>query len=97
MGEVVNLRTARKQRDRKAREEKADENRARFGRSKAERRVTAAEREHAAARLDASRLDHAAIGQNRPIAENVVDPKSVERAGCEEPASAFSQRALEPK
>jgi hypothetical protein len=40
-------------------------------------------------------LDHAAIGRNRPIAENVIDSKSLERAYSEKPASAFSQRALE--
>jgi hypothetical protein len=39
-------------------------------------------------------LDHAAIGRNRPIAENVIDSKSIERAYSEKPASAFSQRAL---
>jgi len=42
-------------------------------------------------------LDHAAIGRNRPIAENVIDSKSVERAYCEKPASTFSQRALEAR
>ena len=40
--------------------------------------------------------DHAAIGRNRPMAENVIDPKNVERACCEKPASTFSQRALAP-
>ncbi|HYA80075.1 MAG TPA: MBL fold metallo-hydrolase, partial [Methylocystis sp.] len=39
-------------------------------------------------------LDHAAIGRNRPIAENVIDSKGVERAYGEKPASTFSQRAL---
>ena len=40
-------------------------------------------------------LDHAAIGRNRPIAENVIDSKSIERASSEKPASTFSQRALD--
>jgi len=57
VGEVVSLRLARKARDRQAREDKADENRARFGRPKAERQLTAAERERVAARLDASRRE----------------------------------------
>ncbi|MDR3408567.1 MAG: DNA polymerase Y family protein [Methylovirgula sp.] len=39
-------------------------------------------------------LDHAAIGRNRPVADNVIDSKSMERAYCEKPASTFSQRAL---
>jgi len=42
----------------------------------------------------ASTLDRAAFGRNRPNAENVIDPKSLERALCEKPAPTFSQRAL---
>ncbi|MBM3563984.1 MAG: hypothetical protein FJX48_12785 [Alphaproteobacteria bacterium] len=38
-------------------------------------------------------LDHAAIRQNRLNADDVIDSKSLERALCEKPASAFSQRA----
>ena len=34
------------------------------------------------------------MGRNRPIAENVIDSKSIERASSEKPASTFSQRAL---
>lgn len=45
MAEIVNLRLARKARDRRERESLADANRLRHGRSKAERAI--AEREHA--------------------------------------------------
>jgi uncharacterized protein (DUF58 family) len=38
-------------------------------------------------------LDHAAFGQDRPSADNVIDSKSLERALREKPASTFSQRA----
>ena len=55
MGEVINLRRARKDRDKRVREEKADANRIAFGRLKVEREAEATlER----ARLDAHRLEH---------------------------------------
>ncbi|WP_336056765.1 DUF4169 family protein [Nitratireductor sp. CH_MIT9313-5] len=46
MADVVNLRVARKRKERALREEKAQENRIRYGRSKSEREI----REKAAAR-----------------------------------------------
>jgi Domain of unknown function (DUF4169) len=52
MGEVVNLRRARKERVRREKDEKAQENRVAFGRTKSERDTTAALN-----RLDAARLD----------------------------------------
>jgi hypothetical protein len=52
MGEIVNLRRARKTRDRRDAETKAQENRAAFGRPKAERTLTTA-----LAKLDAAKLD----------------------------------------
>ena len=52
MGEVINLRLARKHRERQAREEKAQENRAAFGRAKNERDLTGAR-----AKLESDRLD----------------------------------------
>lgn len=52
MGEVVNLRRARKSRDRRDAEMKAQENRTAFGRPKDERALTTA-----LARLDAKKLD----------------------------------------
>ncbi|MBH0236705.1 DUF4169 family protein [Methylobrevis albus] len=57
MGDVVNLRMARKQKQRAAKEATAAENRVRFGRTKAER-----ERETALAELEAVRLE----GHRRP-------------------------------
>ncbi len=52
MGEIVNLRRARKTRDRRDAEAKAQENRAAFGRPKAERDLTTAR-----VKLDAAKLD----------------------------------------
>jgi len=57
MAEIVNLRRARKARDRAGREATAEINRAKFGRPKAERVLEAAGRRQAEARLDAHRLD----------------------------------------
>ena len=52
MAEVVNLRAARKAKDREAARAKADANAARFGRTKAEREIEAARAEKAARDLD---------------------------------------------
>ncbi len=57
MGDLVNLRIARKRRDRAREAEGAAENRAAFGMTKAERRKIEAEREKAERGLDAHRLD----------------------------------------
>lgn len=51
MGEVVNLRRARKERARREKDAQAQENRVAHGRAKAERELTAAQN-----RLDADRL-----------------------------------------
>lgn len=56
MAEIVNLRRARKQRERAAAEKQAEQNRISFGRSKAERRLAEAERDQAARSLDGHRL-----------------------------------------
>ncbi|MBI1980169.1 MAG: squalene/phytoene synthase family protein [Methylocystis sp.] len=40
-------------------------------------------------------LDHAAFGQNRPNADNVIDSESLERALREKPDAAFSRAALD--
>lgn len=61
MGDVVNLRRARKARDRAAASEQAAENRIRFGRTKAERDRIAAQEA-----LDASRLDGHRIAADTP-------------------------------
>jgi hypothetical protein len=56
LSEIVNLRRARKQRNRELKQAEAAEKRAIFGRSKAEKRLTESERALAEARLDARRL-----------------------------------------
>jgi hypothetical protein len=56
MAEVINLRQARKARDRQAAQAQAAANRARFGRTKAEKAADAA-REEARRHLDGHRLE----------------------------------------
>jgi len=60
MAEIVNLRTARKRRDRAEKARKADENRALHGRTKGQKTTEATERERALARLDGHRREPAA-------------------------------------
>ena len=57
MAEIVNLRRARKLRDRMQAGEQAARNRIAFGRSKAERMLTDAEQDKAVRALDGHRLD----------------------------------------
>lgn len=57
MGEVVNLRRARKDRARADADRKADANRIAFGRTKSEKSLTQAERDIAERRIDGHRLD----------------------------------------
>lgn len=57
MAEIVNLRTARKARDRKARAAQADTNRALHGRTKIERLKDAAEKARIAAALDGAKRE----------------------------------------
>ncbi|MCK5934453.1 MAG: DUF4169 family protein [Fulvimarina manganoxydans] len=57
MAEIVNLRQARKRRDRQIREAEADANRARHGQSKPEKTRRANEQATAEAHLDGHRLD----------------------------------------
>ena len=56
MGEIVNLRRARKRKERQREQAVADQNRIVFGRSKAERRLTQTERATAEANLEAHRI-----------------------------------------
>ena len=56
MSEIVNLRQARKRKNRELKQAEAAQKRALFGRSKAEKRLTESERALAEARLDAKRL-----------------------------------------
>ena len=57
MAEIVNLRRVRKQRARQDAEAQAQQNRISFGRTKAERSLTEAERDKATRQLDGHRLD----------------------------------------
>jgi hypothetical protein len=57
MGDVVNLRRARKEHDRRAREAEAEANRIAFGRTKAERKLSEAEAKLTRERLDGHRLE----------------------------------------
>jgi len=57
MGEVVNLRQARKVAARRTREAEAAANRLAHGRTRAEREATKAEKERAARLLDGAKLD----------------------------------------
>ncbi|HKI15948.1 MAG TPA: DUF4169 family protein [Roseiarcus sp.] len=56
MGEIVNLRRARKRKERQREEAVADQNRVVFGLSKAERRLVQTERAIAEANLEARRI-----------------------------------------
>ncbi|PIP00631.1 conserved hypothetical protein [uncultured Pleomorphomonas sp.] len=56
MGDLVNLRRARKDRDRRRREDEAAENRVKFGRTKVEKLTARAQDELEARRLDGHRL-----------------------------------------
>ncbi|MBV8104851.1 MAG: DUF4169 family protein [Hyphomicrobiales bacterium] len=56
MGDIVNLRRARKRQDRRRDDAKAAENRIVYGMTKAERRSIEAEREKADRDLDARRI-----------------------------------------
>ena len=57
MGEIVNLRQARKRQDRRRKAEKAAGNRVLFGMTKADRLAIEAERKKGERDLDAHRLD----------------------------------------
>ena len=62
MGEVINLRLARKQRARSEAAVRADQNRRVFGRTAAEKAAEAAARARVDATLDGARLDGPASG-----------------------------------
>ena len=57
MGDVINLRKARKRAERQQRAKAAAENRILHGRSKAERQLKEAQREQGARKLEAHRLN----------------------------------------
>ena len=55
--DIINLRQARKSRARREKEEQASQNRVQFGRSKAEKQLTALNRDKDQRHLDAHRRD----------------------------------------
>ena len=57
MSEIINLRRARKEKNRELKQAEAARNRAVFGRSKAEKRLVESERALAEASLEARRLE----------------------------------------
>lgn len=57
MAEIINLRKARKQRERAIKEGQAAQNRVTHGRTKAEKKLTGAKAEKAASDLDAHKRD----------------------------------------
>lgn len=57
MAEVINLRLARKAKDRADKARQADANRAKFGQAKADRKARKAEEDRAASELDGKKLD----------------------------------------
>ena len=59
MADIINLRRARKRKDRAVKAANADQNRLTFGRSKAERTLAEASKNLAQRRLDAHRRDDA--------------------------------------
>jgi len=65
MAEIVNLRRARKAKARSEAETQAAQNRIEFGRTKAERKLTEAEKALQAARLEGHRLGAAKDGKDK--------------------------------
>jgi len=65
MAEIVNLRRARKARDRASVEAQAAQNRIEFGRTKAERKLTEAEKTLAERRLEGHRLSDDSDGKDK--------------------------------
>jgi len=63
MGEVVNLRLARKRKARADKDKTAEQNRALFGRTKAERDRDAAEKDRTRALLDGHRREYGTDGE----------------------------------
>lgn len=65
MGDIVNLRRARKARDRASAEAQAEQNRIAFGRTKAERKLTEAKKTLAERRLEGHRLSDDPDGKHK--------------------------------
>lgn len=62
MGEIVNLRRARKTRDKRVQEDAAQVNRVAYGRTKAERELSAAQTRLETAKLEAHRRERETDG-----------------------------------
>lgn len=72
--EIINLRQARKQRERNEKDARAAENRARFGRTKAERALEDDAQARAARALDGHEREPTASPEEAPT--STPDPKS---------------------
>jgi hypothetical protein len=70
MGDVINLRQARKQRDRAAASRLAETNRAKFGRRKAERLAQQVEAERQEKQIEGARRDRVDGMEETPIEES---------------------------
>lgn len=66
MGELVNLRQARKKRNRREKERAAENNRVQFGRTKAEKKLTTKINDKAAQALDQQRLERDENPKDQP-------------------------------
>jgi Domain of unknown function (DUF4169) len=77
MGEVLNLRRARKARERAEKARASEANRIAFGRTKTERRASEAQNELERARLDAHRLGD--VPKKREAVLGKEDADSIER------------------
>jgi hypothetical protein len=77
MGEVLNLRRARKARERAEKAGASEANRIAFGRTKTERRASEAQNELERARLDAHRLGDVAKEREADLARE--EAESIER------------------
>ena len=68
MAEIVNLRQARKRRERAKAEQAAEENRTRFGLTRPQKAKAGSEREKLLATLEGARLDKTKPGDDEPAA-----------------------------
>lgn len=77
MGEIVNLRGRRRQRDRQLDAQQAADNRSRFGRTRAEKARDAADAARSSAVLDGARLQPADTRSPSPTTSTDGPPKPV--------------------
>ncbi len=74
-GDVINLRQARKRQNRAKRDAKAEENRLFFGRTKAEKQLTKAQKDQAAQRLEGHRLTSLSAKDEAEISAASLPPE----------------------